>query len=148
VKAQKAALAKRGFDPSLVDTPKLTLLNADLAAGDLGIGELLLEELRTTVTHIIHAGWLINWSVDLTQFEPLIKGTRNLIDLALSSPLPTPPRIIFISSVAVLRGCEYLLPSVNIYFHLNLFAQLLKAANCVPRSLLDQSLLWVWLQRV
>ncbi|KAF9650882.1 hypothetical protein BDM02DRAFT_3185038 [Thelephora ganbajun] len=104
VKAQKAAFAKRGFDPSLVDTPKLTLLNADLATGDLGIGESLLEELRTTVTHIIHAGWLINWSLDLSRFEPLVRGTRNLIDLALSSPLPTPPRIVFISSIAVLRG--------------------------------------------
>jgi hypothetical protein len=108
VGAQKAALERRGFDPSVVDTPKLTLLNADLVAGDLGIGELLLEELRTTITHIIHAGWLVNWSLDLSQFEPLIRGTRNLIDLSLSSPLPTPPRIIFLSSVAVLRGCEHL----------------------------------------
>ena len=106
VKAQKAALTKHGFDPSLVDTPKLTFLNADLAAADLGVGELLLEELRITVTHIVHVGWLINWSVDLARFEPLIRGTRNLIDLALSSPLPKPPRIIFTSSVAVLRGCE------------------------------------------
>ena len=106
-RAQKVAFAKRGLDPSLVDTPKLMLLNSDLATSDLGIGELLLEELRTTVTHIIHAGWLINWSLGLSQYEPLIRGTRNLIDLALSSSLPTPPRIIFISSIAVLRGCEY-----------------------------------------
>ena len=120
VKTQKAALERRGFDPSLVDTPKLTLLNADLAAGDLGIGELLLEELRTTVTHIIHAGWLINWSFDLSRFESLIKGTRNLIDLSLSSPLPTPPRIVFISSVAVLSGCEFLFLDVKFYFDLTL----------------------------
>jgi hypothetical protein len=140
VEAQKAALERRGFDPSLMDTPKLTLLNADLAAGDLGIGELLLEELRTTVTHIIHAGWLINWSFDLSRFEPLIRGTRNLIDLSLSSPLPTPPRIIFISSVAVLRGCEYLFLSVNCDFHLTLLAQFSAAANFVPRNLLDQNL--------
>ena len=139
VEAQKAALERRGFDPSLVDTPKLTLLNADLAAGDLGIGELLLEELRTTATHIIHASWLINWSVDLSRFEPLIRGTRNLIDLSLSSPLSTPPRIIFISSVAVLRGCEYLFPDVNLCFHLTISAQLFKVANCVPRNLLDQN---------
>ena len=104
--AQKAAFAKRGLDPSLVDTPKLTLLNADLASSDLGIGELLLEELRTTVTHIVHVGWLVNWSLDLLQFEPLIRGTRNLIDLALSSPLSTPPRIVFVSSLGVLHGCE------------------------------------------
>jgi len=54
VKARKAALAGRGFGPSLVDTPKLTFLHANLPAGDLGIGELLSDELRTTVRHIIH----------------------------------------------------------------------------------------------
>lgn len=109
-KVQKEALKSRGFDPSLVDSPKLTLLNADLTSNDLGIGELLLGELRTTVTHIIHASWLINWSLDLAQFDDLIMGTRNLVDLALSSPQPTPPRIVFISSIGVLRGCECLLP--------------------------------------
>jgi thioester reductase-like protein len=141
VEAQKTALRRRGFDPSLVDTPRLTLLNADLTAGDLGVGELLLEELRTTVTHIIHAGWLINWSFDLSRFEPLIKGTRKLIDLSLSSPLPTPPRIIFISSVAVLRGCEYSLVDVKFHFCLTRPAQLSEAANCVRRNLLGQNML-------
>ena len=106
VQMQMAALSKRGFDPSLVATSRLTLLNSDLSACDLGIGESLLEELCKTVTHIIHTSWLVNFLLDLSQFEPLIKGTRNLIDLALSSPRPTPPRIVFISSVIVLRGCE------------------------------------------
>lgn len=141
VETQKVALKRRGFDPSLVDTPKLTLLNADLAAGDLGIGELLLEELRTTVTHIIHAGWLVNWSFDLSRFEPLIKGTRKLIDLSLSSSLPTPPRIIFISSVAVLRGCEYSLVDIDPRFHLAYLAQLSEAANCAQRNLLGRNML-------
>jgi hypothetical protein len=139
VKAQKASLTKHGFDPSLVDSPKLTFLNADLAAADLGVGELLLEELRISVTHIVHVGWLINWSVDLARFEPLIRGTRNLVDLALSSPLPKPPRIIFTSSVAVLRGCESLFSGIDLYFRLILSAQLHKPANCVLRSLLNQS---------
>ena len=143
VKAQKAALTKHGFDPSLADTPKLTFLKADLAAADLGVGELLLEELRTTVTHIIHVGWLINWSIDLARFEPLIRGTRNLIDLALSSPLPTPPRIIFTSSVAVLRGCESVFSCVDLYFRLIRSTQLHKTVNCVPRNLSNQSLLSV-----
>jgi thioester reductase-like protein len=110
--AQKASFADRGFDPSLTDTQKLTFLNADLAAGDLGIGGPLLQKLRATVTHVIHAAWPVNWSLGLSQYEPSIRSTRNLIDLALSSPLPTPPRIIFISSIAVLRGCKYPLSSI------------------------------------
>ena len=141
VEAQKVALERRGFDPSLAETPKLTLLNADLAAGDLGIGELLLEELRTTVTHIIHAGWLINWSFDLSRFDPLIRGTRNLIDLSLSSPNPTPPRIIFISSVAVLSGCECPLLDVDFHSDLTLLTQLSKVEKCVSRTSLSQNML-------
>ena len=139
VKAHKAAFEERGFDPSLVDAPKLTLLNADLTAGDLGIGELLLEELRTTVTHIIHSGWLTNWSFGLPQFEPLIKGTRNLIDLALLSPLPTPPRIVFVSSASVLRTCKYFLLGADFNFHLTFLVQRFKVASFVPRSLLDRN---------
>lgn len=119
-KVQKEAFASRGFDPSLAGSPKLALLSADLASNDLGVGELLLEELRTTVTHIIHAGWLINWSLDLPQFEDLIRGTRNLVDLALSSPLPSPPRIVFISSIGVLRGCGCLLPYFRVFSQLTL----------------------------
>jgi len=141
VEAQRAALEKRGFDPSLVDTPKLTLLNADLTANDLGVGGPLLEELRTRVTHIVHAGWLVNWSFDLSRFEPLVKGTRNLIDLALSSPLPTPPRIIFVSSAGVLRSCEYLFLDVSFEFHLIILAQLPRAVNFALRNSLDQNML-------
>jgi nucleoside-diphosphate-sugar epimerase len=107
VQAQKAAFAKRGFNPSLVDSSRLTLLNSDLTACDLGLGKSLLEEICKTVTHVIHTSWLVNFVLDLSQFELLIKGTRNLIDLALLSPLPSPPRFVFISSVMVLRGCEY-----------------------------------------
>ena len=148
VKVQKEAFAKRGFDPSAVDTPKLTFLHADLTAGDLGIGKLLLEELRTTVTHIIHAGWLINWSVDLTRFEPLIEGTRNLINLALSSPLPTPPRIVFISSIAVLRGCEFSLP-VSVSTPVSIFLFSYSKCRTVSRGVCwTRTCSRRWLQRV
>ena len=140
VGAQKAALKKRGFDPALVDTPKLTVLNADLTASDLGIGASLLEELHATATHIVHAGWLVNWSFDLSQFEPLIRGTRNLIDLALSSPLPTPPRIIFVSSAGVLRGCEYPFLGVDSHFHLTTLSQSPRAANFVLRNSLGPNM--------
>ena len=101
----RTAFSMWGIEPSLLDTPKLVLLSADLAAGDLGIGEILLEELRTTVTHVVHTGWSADRSSDLSQFEPSIRATRNLIDLALSSPHPIPPRIVFLSSVTVLQGC-------------------------------------------
>ena len=148
LKAQKAAFIQRGFDPSLLDTPKLMFLSADLTASDLGIEELLLEDLRASATHIIHAGWLVNWSFGLPQFEHLIRGTRNLIDLALSSPLPTPPRIIFISSIAVLRGCEHHLP-VSIFT-----SSLLFLPSDPKRRVVSRGVCWTracpgqWLRRV
>ena len=37
----------------------------------------------------------------LSTFEPNVAGVRNLIDFALESELPTPPRFIFISTIAV-----------------------------------------------
>jgi nucleoside-diphosphate-sugar epimerase len=38
--------------------------------------------------------------------EPLIAGTRRLVDLALSSPHALPPRLVFTSSIGVVRS-EY-----------------------------------------
>lgn len=45
----------------------------------------------------------MNFNLSLSSFEPNIRSLRTLIDIALASPLPSPPRLIFISSVGVLR---------------------------------------------
>ena len=44
-------------------------------------------------------------------FEDDIKGIRNLIDLALSSSLSSPPHFLFTSSFAVLRSVYHPLHS-------------------------------------
>ena len=48
-----------------------------------------------------HAAWTVNFVLSLRSFETDLRGTRNLIDLALSSPYSEPPRILFISSIGV-----------------------------------------------
>ena len=48
--------------------------------------------------------WRVDFNVGISSMEPLIAGTRNLVDFALSSQLGRPPRFIFASSIGVLRS--------------------------------------------
>ncbi|KAJ3532134.1 hypothetical protein NM688_g7468 [Phlebia brevispora] len=54
----------------------------------------------------MHNAWPVNFNMSLSSFEPSVKSVRALIDLALASPLPTPPRILFVSSVGTLRHID------------------------------------------
>jgi nucleoside-diphosphate-sugar epimerase len=47
--------------------------------------------------------WRVDFNLALRSFDLQVKGLRNLIDLALASPHANPPRLLFTSSVAVLR---------------------------------------------
>ena len=48
---------------------------------------------------IIHVAWKVDFNQSLGSFEPNIRGTRNLIDFALSGPNPASTRFLFTSSV-------------------------------------------------
>lgn len=52
------------------------------------------------MTHIVHIAWLLNFKLILSSFKPHLLGLRHLIDLALSSPLSTPPHFTFLSSIS------------------------------------------------
>ena len=49
-------------------------------------------------------GWRVDFNMGLAAFEDDIKGVRNLIDLALSSSLSSPPHFLFPSSLAVVHS--------------------------------------------
>ncbi|KAI5119729.1 hypothetical protein M0805_008659 [Coniferiporia weirii] len=100
---QWAALKERGLDKSLLDDPKCVLLEGSLNKENFGLGIDTFEEIQTTVTRIIHNAYPVNFNMSLTSFEPSIAGLRRLIDMALSSPLCSPPRILFTSAIGVLR---------------------------------------------
>ena len=53
---QRIALRDRGLDSSVVDSPKVVLLEGTVSQPKLGLTEDLYEELRTSVTHVIHIG--------------------------------------------------------------------------------------------
>ncbi|KAI5119730.1 hypothetical protein M0805_008660 [Coniferiporia weirii] len=100
---QQAALEERALDKSLLDGTKCILLEGSLDEENFGLGIDTFEEILTTVTHVIHNAYPVNFNVSLTSFEPSVAGLRRLIDMALSSPLCSPPRFLFTSSIGVLR---------------------------------------------
>ncbi|KAK7050038.1 hypothetical protein VNI00_005470 [Paramarasmius palmivorus] len=100
---QSARFKDRGME-FVLNSDKLVLLEGDAAVENLGLERGVYEKLRKEVTCIIHAAWNVNFNVSLSSMEPLIAGTRRLADLALSSPHPTPPSFVFVSSVNVFNN--------------------------------------------
>ncbi|EKM51191.1 uncharacterized protein PHACADRAFT_263199 [Phanerochaete carnosa HHB-10118-sp] len=103
---QKASLEERGYDLDILSSEKLTLVETTVEDDKLGLPDELYEELRTSVTRVIHNAWPVNFNLSLRSFEPSVRGVRNLIDLALSSPYPVPPQIVFVSSIGVFRDID------------------------------------------
>lgn len=99
-------LSNRGLDPQVATKEKVTLLVGNLTENDFGLEPVILSEMRKTVTHIFHIAWNVNWNLPLSAFEPLIQGLRNLINFALSSELPVPPRLIYPSTISVFRNIK------------------------------------------
>ncbi|KAI1081041.1 putative NRPS-like enzyme [Whalleya microplaca] len=73
-------------------------LKANLSMPQLGLSDEVYNRLRSTVTHIIHNQWPVNFNWILPLFEPYIAGVRNLACLAASSLHNA--FILFISSVS------------------------------------------------
>ncbi|KAF8890512.1 hypothetical protein CPB84DRAFT_1784727 [Gymnopilus junonius] len=102
---QKKALLGRGLKPSAVQgSNKVRLIEADLAIPGFGIASQLYEEMKVSVTHIIHNAWPVDFNLALASFEKSIKGLRNLIDLSLSSQHFPPPTLVFTSSIGVFQN--------------------------------------------
>ncbi|TFK52863.1 acetyl-CoA synthetase-like protein [Heliocybe sulcata] len=101
---QRKAFEERGLDVHLLDLPKLVLIAADVNGTQFGMPPYCTEEIRNTCTHVIHNAYTVDFNMSLQSFGGHIQGMRNLVDLALSSRLPSPPRLVFISSVSVVRN--------------------------------------------
>nr|WGM49229.1 carboxylic acid reductase [Boreostereum vibrans] len=99
---QRATFDSWGLDVGLLRGDKVKLVEADFSKKDLGVGEGLFAEMRDSVTSIIHNAWRVDFNLSLSSFEPLVAGVRNLVELSLSSPRPSPPPVLFTSSISVL----------------------------------------------
>ncbi|KAF4555861.1 Non-canonical non-ribosomal peptide synthetase-like protein 2 [Elsinoe fawcettii] len=96
-------------DLSVSERAKIIALPASLGESTLGLDGSTLSALRSSVTHIIHLAWAVNFNWDVTSFEAQhIVGTHNLLSLALSSTRPTPPSMHFGSSVSAVSATPIL----------------------------------------
>lgn len=94
----------RGIDATLLDSPKIVFLEGDTTKERLGLGDTIYEELRQNVTCIMHIAWRVDFNIALSSMEPMLQGLRRLIDFALSSPYQSPPRLLFASSIGVVKN--------------------------------------------
>ncbi|KAG8734983.1 hypothetical protein FRC10_011139 [Ceratobasidium sp. 414] len=92
------AFQDKQLDVALLDSPKLVLLESNIAVEQLGLPSEIYEEVKSTSSLFIHNAWQVNFNLSLQSFEPSIRGTYNLIDLALASKHR--PRFLFTSSVS------------------------------------------------
>ncbi|KAJ6480154.1 putative aminoadipate reductase [Mycena sanguinolenta] len=88
----------RGLDINLLNSPKLHFVQGQTEKPNLGLSEISYDEIRKSVTQIIHNAWKLDFNLSLAYFEDHILGTRHLVDLALSSLCS--PRFLFTSSIA------------------------------------------------
>ncbi|QRW00271.1 calcium transporting ATPase [Ceratobasidium sp. AG-Ba] len=95
---QRASFSEKMFDLELLDHPKLIMLECDLADSKLGLPQAEYDTMQDLITTIIHNAWQVDFNLNIQSFEPSIRGTRNLLDLASKHG----PRFVFTSSISSL----------------------------------------------
>ncbi|KAG1744621.1 putative aminoadipate reductase [Suillus paluster] len=103
---QKSGFDGRGLDVTLLQSEKLVYVTTDTSHDDLGLDKDLYQKICASVTIIIHNAWRLDFNLALSSLEPQVRGTRNLIDLALSSPRHSKPRFMFTSSISTAQGWD------------------------------------------
>ncbi|GJE93572.1 acetyl-CoA synthetase-like protein [Phanerochaete sordida] len=101
---QLRVLADRGYDGErIVKSGKVVFVETDVSEDNLGLQSDVYQEIRDSVTHILHNAWPVNFNHPLNSFEPSVRSVRNLVDLTLSSPFSPPPQMLFVSSIGLLN---------------------------------------------
>ncbi|KAI9065203.1 acetyl-CoA synthetase-like protein [Trametes sanguinea] len=108
---QRVQFRARGLDESLLDSPKFKMIEAVLHEPGFGLEPALLDEVRHSVMHILHNAWKVDFKLAIQTFELDIQGTRNLVDLAISSPYRQAPTIVFVSSIGVFTNYKGAVPA-------------------------------------
>ena len=101
---QAAGFKARELDTSLLSSSKLVYVEGDAASSQLGLAKELYEKLRKEVSIIIHNAWRLDLNAPLKTFVPNIAGTRNLLDLARTSPHADSIRFAFISTIGTTQN--------------------------------------------
>lgn len=100
-KRQKHSNSARGLATDW-DINRVQFLMCDLTMPMLGLNERTYQEIARCVTLIIHNAWNVNMNLPVSAFKSDIRGTRNLVDLAIDSAAQA--EIFFVSSIAAVMG--------------------------------------------
>ncbi|KAH8101719.1 acetyl-CoA synthetase-like protein, partial [Cristinia sonorae] len=103
IQRQLYAMQKQGLLEECMRASKFEMIEGDLARPYFGLDPEVYEKLRTSVTHIIHNAWPVDFNLTLKSFERSLQGVRSLVDFALSSSFTVPPQILFVSSIGIFR---------------------------------------------
>ncbi|KZO93858.1 acetyl-CoA synthetase-like protein [Calocera viscosa TUFC12733] len=99
---QRDAFSDRGMDVALLESTKLRLIESDVSSHNLGLSPELFQEVRQSVSTIIHNAWRLDFNLSLGAFESNVRASRKLVDLALKAAGPSPAQLIFTSSIGTL----------------------------------------------
>ncbi|KAF8995049.1 hypothetical protein BDQ17DRAFT_1430659 [Cyathus striatus] len=101
---QQAALARQGLDPGVATSSKVVLLESGLSKDALGLDKDVLEEILSSVTHVLHTAWQVDFNLPCESFGADLAGVVSLINLCLNSRLESPPKLLFVSSIGIFQG--------------------------------------------
>jgi len=110
---QLESFADRGNDVSLLQSKKIVYVEGDTSIVGFNLNPDLFNQIRDSVTTIIHNAWRVDFNISLTSFLPAVRGVRYMIDLALASPQPTPPRLLFTSSIGNINAWSDIPPAAE-----------------------------------
>ncbi|KAL5341091.1 hypothetical protein BJX70DRAFT_386919 [Aspergillus crustosus] len=98
------ALQKKALEVPTHRLEKIIALRSELHESNLGLDNAVIEQMRRSVSLIIHTAWPVNFNLALSSFEPHIQGLKSLIDLSLSVYMPAPAVTLFCSSISTALG--------------------------------------------
>ncbi|KAL0566597.1 hypothetical protein V5O48_015415 [Marasmius crinis-equi] len=96
---QRKAFQEKGLDEKLLDSGKVKMLVVDLLLekDHFGMSFEDFQEMKKSVTHIVHNAWPVYLTAPLSSFKATMASLRNLLDFAVISGA----NFIFISTVSV-----------------------------------------------
>ncbi|EJF59192.1 ketoacyl-synt-domain-containing protein [Dichomitus squalens LYAD-421 SS1] len=98
------AFAARGLDVRLLTSERLAVVGCTFERERLGLSAAEYEEIRTSVSHIIHVGWPVNFEAPLSSFKNALVGLRRLIDLANAAQEFGPVSLLYGSSSGIFKN--------------------------------------------
>ncbi|KIA75990.1 NRPS-like enzyme [Aspergillus ustus] len=98
------ALVQKGLDVLSYRTNKIVALKSALHEPDFGLDGPTIDQMRNSVSLIIHTAWPVNFNLPLSSFESHIQGLSNLIDFSLTVRMPAPAVMLFCSSISTALG--------------------------------------------